>query len=322
MTSHHHDKLEPGATTTGPASEPKTSTSQNPATTEAKPEPETTTAATKAKPFSKLAMGRPRFKAPSHYKPSPMATLLYFLILTLPPILYLVAMALAIATTRTPDFVRQNVLDFSADFSNRDDLVHHQSPWFSCPFDLNFDEPDSFREFCAGRDALGEAATSACIAGADGLDPKDMVCPKITMVAELYTAAAVLLGVGALVTAMFGVASCTTTTTTAKHSAGDGNGEGGGRARGDSEVTTTDTMTRFVGSFGYLVGVAGAACLVAGQVLGYTVMVVELSPDEVTQSDDFTRFFPGKALLTYTSTAYALALGATFMGVTKCGLRH
>jgi len=73
------------------------------------------------------------------------------------------------------------------------------------------------------------------------------------------------------------------------------------------------------GSFATLVALAGCGCLVMGQIVGVSSLVIEGSPDITAFLETQTRFYLDKGALDFSTAGYVCGLVGVFVAVTRCG---
>ena len=296
----------------------------------------TSTAHTPKIPTNKRRF-RPRFNpAAKHSRATKLLTLL---VLALPPILYLLTFALTLATISSPDYVRANRLttgdpETSGLLTNH---VQHASLFHNCPADVgNVTDPNFYNEHCSRRDALGSKGLASCRAE---FFTVTRVCEKVVGAAELYVAGAVLSGFAFLAASLYTIFAAGTgmgpghyesvLTAEEKHASADSAGEGvhhhhtasaGPAARGGP--SPFHVLNRAFGSFATLLAIAASGCLVLGQILGVSALVIEASPSISDPLSDHTRWYMSKGALQFTSAAYALGFIGAFVAGSGCGLHH
>lgn len=255
--------------------------------------------------------------AASHFLPSPSH----------PSSNYLITFSLTLATIHNPDYVRADLIsvgppETAGQFLN---VSRHASLWHTCTVaSLDDGAPDSdpanFREDCPKRAFLGDAGLDSCRAQFADVT---RICPKVVAAAELYTAAAVLSGVAFLVAALHALVAVGKTgvgpavyyrAVHADPSKAGGHGDG---AVGPGYEYVVNNA---VGAFSALLALGACMCLVLGQILGVSALVVEGSPSISEPVFDISRWYMSKGAFEYTSSAYALGFFGVFIAVTGCGL--
>lgn len=272
---------------------------------------------------------RPRFTTQA--RRSLAVRILTVLVLGLPPILYVASFGLAIAATRTPNFVAADRLSVGPPDADTTGLPvnasQHASPWFACTPHAGTDtDPFYFSETCVPRysDALSLSACQDLRAG----DYANKLCKGIVRAAQLYTAAQVLVFLAFAAAAVHSLFAVT------RMGAGPRYYYPGVLPRGEREVSAGEmdekeprqpsaAVNNALGALATLLGLAAAACLVLGQLQAYATMVVEASDVAMLGSgQSATRWYMSKGIKDLTGAAYALALIGAFISLSRCGLHE